>query len=75
MRAKGTLVRQAVGTLDDTRELNRRFHDRMTELKIAHEYAEVPGAGHDTRAAWQPLAEGYKAFYREPTTSGFLRRL
>jgi enterochelin esterase-like enzyme len=64
LRASRTVVRQAVGMRDDTRELNRLFHDRMTELGIPHDYAELPGVGHDTRALLESLGSANGAFYR-----------
>ncbi len=59
-----TVIRQAVGDRDDTCELNRQFHDRMTSLKIAHVYTELPNVGHDARAILMELGEGNGEFYR-----------
>lgn len=63
-RAAGTVVRQVVGRLDATWDLNRRFHERMLELGVAHEYIEVPGVGHDARALLEGLGVGNGRFYR-----------
>jgi enterochelin esterase-like enzyme len=63
-RAAGTVVRLAVGRLDATWDLNRRFHERMLELGVAHEYIEVPGVGHDARALLEGLGVGNGRFYR-----------
>lgn len=64
LRARRTVVRQAVGTADSTRDLNREFHERMTALNIPHDYVEVPGVGHDTRALLEALGDASGAFYR-----------
>lgn len=63
LRERGTVIRQAVGTRDDTRDLNLRFHERMTEAGIDHAYHEVPDAGHDARAVLAALAETDGGFY------------
>ena len=64
LRDKKTVIRHAVGDRDDTRELNRQFHDRMTDLKIAHDYSELPNAGHDARGLLAALGDGNGKFYR-----------
>ena len=64
LRDHGTVIRQAVGSRDDTGELNRRFHERMTELAIAHDYREVPDVGHDARAVLTALLATDGDFYR-----------
>ena len=61
---RGTVIRQAVGTRDDTRELNHAFHERMDKLGIAHEYHELTGVGHDARAVLAALAVVDGGFYR-----------
>jgi enterochelin esterase-like enzyme len=63
-RAAGTVVRQAIGRLDASWDLNRRFHERMLEAGVVHEYIEVPGVGHDTRALLEGLGVGNGRFYR-----------
>ena len=55
----------AVGTADDTRELNRRFRERMVELGIAHAWTELAGIGHDPRAVLERLAQVDADFYRQ----------
>jgi enterochelin esterase-like enzyme len=65
LRAQRTLVRHAVGTADDTRELNRRFRERMVELGIAHAWTELAGIGHDPRAVLERLAQVDADFYRQ----------
>lgn len=64
LRAQPPVVRQAVGTLDDTRDLNRQFHERMVGLGIAHDYVELPGVGHDPLALLQGLLARGDGFYR-----------
>lgn len=64
LRDKQTVIRHAVGDRDDTRDLNRQFHDRMTHLKIAHEYSELPNVGHDAPAVFAALGDANGQFYR-----------
>jgi enterochelin esterase-like enzyme len=64
LRDKPTVIRHIVGALDDTRDLNRQFHERMAELKIPHAYRELPGVGHDARALLAALGEANGEFYR-----------
>jgi len=64
LRDKKTVIRHIIGARDDTRDLNRQFHDRMTDLGIAHEYSELPNVGHDARALLAALGDGNGTFYR-----------
>jgi len=64
LRANRMVIRQAIGMRDDTRDLNRLFHERMTQLGIQHDYAEMPGVAHDTRALLESLGSANGAFYR-----------
>jgi enterochelin esterase-like enzyme len=64
LRAQPPVVRQAVGMLDDTRDLNREFHERMAALGIAHDYVELPGTGHDAQALLRGLLARGDGFYR-----------
>ena len=64
LRAQPPVVRQAVGMLDDTRDLNREFHERMAALGIAHDYVELPGTGHDAQALLRGLLARGNGFYR-----------
>lgn len=57
LRDKKTAIRHVVGAWDDTRNLNRQFHERMTDLQIPHEYSELPNVGHDARALLTALGE------------------
>ncbi|MEI8267656.1 MAG: alpha/beta hydrolase-fold protein [Betaproteobacteria bacterium] len=64
LRAQPPVVRQAVGMLDDTRDLNRQFHERIVGLGIAHDYVELPGVRHDPQALLQGLLALGDGFYR-----------
>ena len=64
LRDRKTVIRQAVGTRDDTRDLNRQFHERMTALGIDHGYHEIPDVGHDAAAVLAALATTDGDFYR-----------
>jgi esterase/lipase superfamily enzyme len=59
----GTVIRHAVGTRDDTRELNRSFSERMRQLQIDHAYLEIPDTGHDARALLLRLMDVDAGFY------------
>ena len=63
-RERKTVIRQAVGTRDDTRALNHQFHERMTALGIDHRYHEIPDVGHDAAAVLAALATTDGDFYR-----------
>jgi enterochelin esterase-like enzyme len=54
---RGTVIRQAVGERDDTRDLNRRFHERLVELGIPHDYVEIPDVDHDAPAVLAALLD------------------
>lgn len=64
LRERKTVIRQAVGTRDDTRDLNHQFHERMTALGIDHGYHEIPDVGHDAAAVLAALAATDGDFYR-----------
>ena len=64
LRGHKTVIRQAIGTADDTRDLNRAFHERMTALGIEHGYHEIPDVGHDAAAVLAALAKTDGDFYR-----------
>jgi enterochelin esterase-like enzyme len=59
-----TLIRQVVGTKDDTLDLSRKFHQRLLELKIPHQYLELPSVGHDARLLLEALGAKNSDFYR-----------
>lgn len=60
-----TLVRQIVGDLDETLELNRKFHQHLVSLDIPHTYTELPGVDHSPMALLNVLGETNWEFYRE----------
>ena len=64
LRDQKTAIRHVVGARDDTRDLNRQFHERMASLRIPHDYTELPDVGHDARALLMALGERSGEFYR-----------
>lgn len=64
LREWHTVIRQVVGSVDDTRDLNRAFHERMTALRVPHVYAEIPNVGHDAPALLEALEAHGGQFYR-----------
>jgi len=64
LRDTKTAIRHVVGARDDTRDLNRQFHERTANLQIPHEYSELPNVGHDARALLMVLGERNGEFYR-----------
>lgn len=46
-------LRLVVGTEDQTLEMNRRFHQKLDELGVAHEFEEVAGVRHNHGAYYQ----------------------
>lgn len=64
LREKKMVIRQAVGSRDNTRDLNARFHERMEALKVPHEFAELPEVTHDAKAILDELGERNGKFYR-----------
>jgi enterochelin esterase-like enzyme len=69
LRETGMVVRQVVGGRDESLELNRRFHDRMTELGVEHDYAELPDVDHDARGLLAALGADNGTFYRRALES------
>lgn len=65
LRAQKTVIRQLVGTLDDTRYLNFEFHQQMKLLDIPHQYLDVPNVDHDALALLQGIGEANGSFYRK----------
>lgn len=64
LRDRGTVIRHVVGIRDATRDLNRQFHERMDDLRIPHDFFEVPGVGHDVLALLVAMGQGNGEFYR-----------
>ncbi len=67
---KRPLMRLVVGELDETRALKQLFHQRLTDLGVAHTYTEYPGIGHDALALLKALEESSE----EGDTGSFYRR-
>ena len=59
--------RQVIGSADFTAADNLRFHQRLGDQGIAHEYITVPGVGHDVLALFAAMGEANWAFYRQVT--------
>jgi enterochelin esterase-like enzyme len=59
--------RQVIGAADFTTEDNLRFHQRLSDQGIAHDYVVVPGVGHDVLALFAAMGEANWAFYRQVT--------
>lgn len=55
-----TLIRQAVGALVGP---NVAFHEKLTNLGIAHDYVLFEGIGHNLSAIYERLGDGNWAFY------------
>lgn len=63
IRSHRVVIRQAVGTRDDTRALNKMFHARLQSLHIPHDYREVPDVAHEPRRLLERLLELDGDFY------------
>jgi endo-1,4-beta-xylanase len=63
-----TKVRMVVGNEDTLLPNNQALHLFLTQLKIEHDYEEVPGAGHDTRLVYSKLGERLFSWYRKAWT-------
>ena len=63
LQANHTIVRQAVGLRDNTRDLNYQFHERMMKLNITHKYFEFPQVDHDSLAVLEHLINENSTFY------------
>lgn len=70
LREKRTAIRQVVGARDASLDLHHRVRERMSDLRIPHEYAEQPDVGHDARARLAGLGERNGAFYRRALRLG-----
>lgn len=64
LREQKMVIRQAVGSRDNTRDLNVKFHERMESLKVPHEFVELPEVTHDAKALLDALGERNGKFYR-----------
>jgi enterochelin esterase-like enzyme len=57
-------VRIAVGSRDNTAQLNRAYSKLLNGLNIAHSFTMILDVGHDTRALLSGLGESNWEFYR-----------
>jgi acetyl esterase/lipase len=57
-------VRVVVGGKDGLQVTNRRFHEKLETLGIAHEFHVVPDAPHSPNPVYEGLGDKNWAFYR-----------
>lgn len=60
-----TAIRIFCGDQDGLLERNARLHHLLDQLRIAHDYTVVPGAGHGYDEKLDRLGVGHFAFFRE----------
>lgn len=65
LRSQKLVIRQAVGDKDFTLDNNDKFHQRLTQLKIAHDFIVLPNVGHDVMGLLEGLGERSGKFYRD----------
>jgi thimet oligopeptidase len=58
-------IRQVVGDSDNTLQSNRQFHDRLTRLKILHDFIVLPGVTHNPREVFDALGPRHLEFFRD----------
>lgn len=64
-----TTVRVVVGAKDGLLATNRRFHEKLTALGLAHEFREIPDAPHTPNPLYAGLGDDNWKFY----TAAFAR--
>jgi enterochelin esterase-like enzyme len=64
------LIRQIVGTTDSMVIDNRKFHERLIELGIEHNYIELEGIGHNPMDVLNALGASNFNFYNLVLSSG-----
>lgn len=64
----GTKIRMVLGESDPITPNNLRFSRRLEDLGIAHEIEIVPEAGHNPRAMFARLGDGYWDFFAQAFT-------
>ena len=62
--ARGTPIRQIIGTADFTFPDNLNFHNHLLQIGVPHQFVAPPGVGHDTLALFNALGEDNWTFYR-----------
>ncbi|HYM10861.1 MAG TPA: DUF1684 domain-containing protein [Bryobacterales bacterium] len=60
-----TFVRIGIGELDQLLERDRKYHDMLERLGIAHEFFTVPGVAHSSRLFYEKLGERAFRFYEK----------
>jgi enterochelin esterase-like enzyme len=63
--ARGTPIRQIIGTADFTFPDNLDFHNHLLQIGVPHQFVSPPGIGHDTLALLTALGEDNWTFYRD----------
>lgn len=59
-----TAIRVVVGDRDGLKDANRRFHEKLEQLGLAHEYHVVPEAGHSPNPVYDGLGDKNWSFFR-----------
>jgi poly(3-hydroxybutyrate) depolymerase len=62
---KSSLVRIVIGDQDETFENNRKFHEHLQSMKIAHSWTVLPGVAHDPMGVLRAMGDDNWAFYRD----------
>lgn len=62
---RGLSVRIVIGDRDETFPANRAFHEHLRGLGIEHEWAVLPGVGHDTLGVLGAMGERFWEFHRK----------
>lgn len=64
VREQKTVIRVVVGEQDPSLDDNRKFHERLKNLKIDHEFVTLPDVTHDANAMLAALGKRSGEFYR-----------
>ena len=59
-----TFIRMVAGDNDALFPRDRRYHELLNLLDLAHDFVILPGLGHDPEALYAALGAGGFAFYR-----------
>ena len=59
-----TAIRVAVGDKDGLKETNRKYHELLEKLGLAHEFHVVPDAGHSPNPIYDGLDDQNWSFFR-----------
>lgn len=61
-----TVLRLAIGALDNSSPNKVVFHEHLEELGVDHDFFLVPGVGHQTQPLLEGLGEARWTFYPQP---------